>query len=212
MPLPLRVENLALYQYLRQFRALSGEYHHPSVFSSTSSPVSACPFFSLLPQYGFCWKGSYSLHDAPSNGPYFFTLKFIYVFLDFNTSAISLLQNTFMYDISLSFYLISMAFSLLFHPLSWLLILYLLDFFFLSTHYLEAFIHFYGLKYHLSADNSQIYIFEIACPSKLQLPTSNFLRYISICMSHSISNLTLLKLKPSTINVSIPFPIMYLSP
>ena len=45
---------------------------------------------------------SYSLHDATSNGPYFFTLKFTYVFLDFNTRAVSLLQNTFMYDISLS--------------------------------------------------------------------------------------------------------------
>ena len=117
----------------------------------------------------------------------------------------------------------------LFHPLSWLLILYLLNFFFLSTHYLEVLIHFRGLKYHLSADNSQKYILEIACPSKLQLPTSNFLYYIllysiysiyslifylifSICMSHIISILTLLKWKSSTINVSIPFLIMYLSP
>lgn len=50
-------------------------------------------------------KESYSLHDATPNGPYFFTLKFTYVFLDINTIAISLLQNTFMYDISLSWFL-----------------------------------------------------------------------------------------------------------
>lgn len=169
--------------------------------SCTNSPASACPFFFLPASIWLLLKllsRRAVLSMMPhAVDPYIFTLQFTYVSIDVNTVPISLLQNTFMYDIclSLGFYLISLAFSLLFHPLSWLLILYLLNFFSLSTLYLDTLIHFHGLKYHLCADSSQTCICETACSSKLQSPPSNCLLYISIWMSHRCLKFNIFKIE-----------------
>ena len=67
--------------------------------------------------------------------------------------------------------------------------------FLFSVHYLDALIHFHGLKYHLCADSSQICICETACSSKLQSPTSNCLLYISIWMSHRCLKFNIFKIE-----------------
>lgn len=109
------------------------------------------------------------------------------------------------------FYVISLAFSLLFHPLPWLLILYLLNLLSKSTLYLDVVIYFHGFKYCLCADNSQ-YI-SVGLPVD---PNFSHLHPFSYFISPfgcliGVSDLTFSKLNYFTIHLSTSFSIIYLS-
>lgn len=139
--------------------------------SSTDSPASACSFFlpsrlsQVSAEMAIKEMDSFSVVPHPMV-PYFLLFDLLMSPYD-SILFLSPFCSKLSYMTSFSVF-ISSLWLLLFHRLSWLLLFHLLNFFSLSTLYLDAFIHFHGLKYHLCADNSKTYICSIACSSKLR--------------------------------------------